>query len=202
MRDSYGIGQQVEQEAARLLSCYGIVIPVSQYQHNTGGLIAAPMLVTLDELIISPDLLVIAKNPFWVEVKGKTAPAYFFKNHQWRHGIDAQNAQQYLMVQENSYPVFILIHEERSPRTPELLLRHPCAGDPDDDLYDSGLWLGISLTAAFRCGVVQPNNPAMIKESNPTGLGLYWPRAAMTVWFTPDRRPGQLEDLTENVGNR
>ena len=187
--DLYGVGQKFEQEAARRLANRGwIVIPMSEFTNNTGIKINAPMLVVPDGLKISPDLLAIkAGKQIWVEVKDKTAPTYTWKHHRWEHGIDQPNSDDYLSIQKQSgYPVFLLIHENSSPRTPDLYL-----SSMDDmaayrrmkaDLVDSDLWLSIALSDAIQYGNTRANNPEMVGPRNPSGAGLYWPRDRMKEW--------------------
>ena len=190
--NTFGIGQEHEQKAARLFADMGnTVIPMSHFINNTGGKIAAPMIVDATGLTISPDLLVIGKGrqPFWVEVKQKSIPSYFFKKHRWEHGIDSYMAEAYKKIQDESgYCVYILVYEEKSPITPNLYLdlRKDTAARrvAENDLEKSGLWMAISLTQAAIKGEVRPNNDAMKKPHNPDGLGLYWPRCEMKRCFS------------------
>ncbi len=185
----YGVGQAKEQEAAARLAAKGwIVIPVSEYVNNTGGKINAPMLVIPDGVAVSPDLLAMKPGKsMWFEVKDKTEPTYTWKFHRWEHGIDKQNIDDYQTIQgKTSVPVVILVHENTSPKTPDLYLR-----SSDDigayrkmkaDLQSSDMWLWVYLTDAIAHGNVRINNREMIRKNNPTGAGLYWPRSIMKGW--------------------
>lgn len=190
--NTFGIGQEYEQMAAKLFAAMGNqVIPMSMFINNTGGKCAAPMIVDADGLTISPDLLVIGKGkpPFWAEIKQKSIPSYFFKKHRWEHGIDSYMAESYKKIQDESgYCVYILVYEEKSPKTPNLYLdlRQDTSAKKiaENDLEKSGLWMAISLTHAAEKGEVRPNNDAMKKPHNPEGLGLYWPRLEMKQCFS------------------
>ncbi len=83
MTSSYGIGQEAEQELARILGERGYtVIPISAFTNNTGKGIKAPMIVVGGEYSVSPDLLAMKDGrSLWIEVKRKSVPAYFYKWH-------------------------------------------------------------------------------------------------------------------------
>lgn len=188
--NSYGVGQKAEQEAAKRLAKNGwIVVPMSEYTNNTGIAINAPMLVVPNGMMISPDLLAIkAGKQIWIEVKDKTAPTYTWKFHRWEHGIDRPNCDAYSSLQEQSgTPVFLLVHENNSPRTPDIFL---CGMDDigarrrmQADLMESDRLLSISLRDALLHGNFRDNNPEMRDARNPTGAGLYWPRDRMKEWL-------------------
>lgn len=185
-QDIYGIGQESEQMVATYFSKkYGcLVVPVSEYTNNTGVKINAPMLIDKDGPLISPDLLIINNNKsFWIEVKQKSEPTYYWKKSRWEHGIDKPNFDAYLETQKSSYPVYIIIHEINSPNTPDLYL-----SSKDDisafkkmksDLQRKDVWLRISINDASLHGQCRPSNPEMISTKNPLGLGIYWPRSNM-----------------------
>jgi hypothetical protein len=185
----YGVGQEAEQFAARQLAQRGwLVIPMSEYTNNTGIKINAPMLLVPEGMTISPDLLAIkASQTIWIEVKDKTGPTYTWKYHCWEHGIDKPNIVEYKKIQDLSgKPVFLLIHENNSPKTPDLYL-HSMSDigsyrKMKADLEPSDLWLYILLDNALLYGNFRDGNPEMIDPRNPIGAGLYWPRNKMKEW--------------------
>lgn len=186
----YGVGQAAEQEAARRLAKNGwVVIPISEYTNNTGTKINAPMLVIPDGVAISPDLLAIKPDKqIWFEVKDKTEPTYTWKFHRWEHGIDKPNIDSYRIIQEKTgVRVVILIHEKASPKTPDLYLLNMdeigARQKMKADLQPSDVWLYINLDNAIRYGNERGGNREMVKQSNPMGLGLYWPRRIMKEWM-------------------
>ncbi|MER2526741.1 MAG: hypothetical protein ABTR07_02315, partial [Candidatus Competibacter denitrificans] len=136
-------------------------------------------------LTIGPDLLIMKDGTDkWVEVKRKDEPTYFWKFHEWQHGIDLPNIRAYQKIaKETRRPFVILVHEINSPATPNLYLHLM-----DDvsahrrmqaDLQPIETWLSISLDDAIRCGNSRPGNPQMMDKDNPHGFGFYWPRAKM-----------------------
>lgn len=186
---TYGVGQRAEQAAARLLIQRGwMVIPISEYTNNTGGIINAPMLMMPNGMKISPDLFAIRNGKqIWCEVKDKTAPTYTWKWHRWEHGIDLPNCNDYQAVQDQSgFPVYLLVHENNSPKTPDLHLESmsdiSAYKKMKADLKPSSVWLVISLDEALLSGNILEKNPEMISANNPRGAGLYWPRSAMKIW--------------------
>lgn len=183
----YGVGQKCEQEAADYLTRMGyLVIPISEFVNNTGGAINAPMVISSDGKIISPDLFGIKKGKdAWFEVKDKSEPTYFWKRHEWQHGIDAPNMYAYRDVQNiTGKPIIILIHERLSPKTPDLYLSSmsdPCARQQmKADLYLSNQWLSIRLDDALMFGEERGGNFKMVRSINDEGKGFYWPRSKMT----------------------
>lgn len=182
----YGVGQESEQLAAQYLSSMGyFVIPISEYVNNTGGRINAPMVLSPSGLTIGPDLLILKDGKdMWVEVKRKDEPTYFWKSHEWQHGIDQPNFDAYTKIaQETNKAFIILIHEINSPATPDLWLRLiddvSAARRVKADLQPIEKWLSISLTDASLFGDSRPGNPQMMDMDNPRGFGRYWPRAKM-----------------------
>lgn len=185
----YGVGQEAEQEFARMLGDHGyIVVTISLFTHNTGAAVAAPMLISSDGLSISPDILAIKMEtgkPAWFEVKRKSVPAYFYKWHCWVHGIDKPNIDAYRKAQDLSgYPVYICILEDKSPATPNLFLEwhdNIKNGQADQDLVGPRKWMWITLDDAFLFGDFLPGNPEMVSNRNRSGEGLYWPRSRMRL---------------------
>ena len=182
----YGVGQESEQICARYFSNKGyVVIPISEYTNNTGGMINAPMIVSSYGPMVSPDLMVMKGSKlFWIEVKMKNEPTYYWKRHRWEHGIDTPNFNSYKSIQlESGWPVYIFVHEIHSPKTAELYLYSRMCSDDfrkmKSDLIPSNNWLYIALDDANRLGESRPNNIEMISKANPRGFGTYWPRAAM-----------------------
>lgn len=186
-KNIYGNGQEEEQEFASYLIGRGhIVIPISSYQNNTGGIIGAPMMMLPDGKVIAPDLFAMKNGKhFFVEVKGKSVPAYFYRDHQYVHGVDLPNARAYQKISiESGYPLYIALLEKDSPR--DGLLWVDLAQDGmaatrrvKENLQSAHTWLWIPIEDAFLLGKCQSNNSAMKNPSNPEGWGLYWPRSAM-----------------------
>lgn len=181
----YGVGQEAELELAKMLGHRGYtVVPINLFTNNTGKSCNAPMLVIGEGRSVSPDLLVMKNGKStWIEVKGKSVPAYFYKWKCWVHGIDRPNAEAYKKAQDASnYPVFLCVLEEKSPLTPDLDLEwheNTPNGRADQDIAGPRQWLWITLDDAMAQGAYLPGNPAMMKDNNPRGYGLYWPRRGM-----------------------
>lgn len=175
----YGVGQESEQICARYLSGIGYtVIPISEYTNNTGKKINAPMLLSPEGLRVSPDLLVMAaRKSFWVEVKRKGEPTYYWKRSRWEHGVDTPNFEDYMEIQRTSgYPVYIFVHEIKSPATPDLYLNNRedigARRKMIADLQDKEVWLSIAIDNASKLGESRPNNREMIRPQNPMGTVL------------------------------
>lgn len=185
---AYGIGQESEQIAAGYLAGMGyFVIPISEYTNNTGAMINAPMVIAKDGKLIGPDLLAMKNGEdIWVEVKMKTEPTYFWKRHEWQHGIDAPNMRAYQQVQERTGKKFIIVvHEINSPKTPDLYLKSMEDSSArlrmKSDLQPIEQWLSITLEDAFMFGEERSGNFEMASKQNRTGDGVYWPRSRMTL---------------------
>lgn len=188
MKDSYGIGQEAEQEMASILGHRGYtVIPISALTNNTGAKINAPMLVIGDEYSISPDLLAMKNGKStWVEVKRKSVPAYYYKWHCWVHGVDRPHIEAYQKAKlTTGHPLFIFVLEDKSPITPDLWLdwhERSKFGAEQNDLSGPKQWLWISLDDALANGRFLSGNKEMIDNRNHEGVGLYWPRRKMTIF--------------------
>lgn len=75
----------------------------------------APSLILGEWKIVLPDLDVTERGRrFWLEVKGKTEPAFYRKRNRYQHGIDRRNWEAYQRVgEESGAPVYIVIHEQQ-----------------------------------------------------------------------------------------
>ena len=76
----------------------------------------APALTLGEWEIVLPDLDVTKRGRrFWLEVKGKTKPAWYTKKQRYQHGIDTKNWEAYQHVEEETgSPVYVVIHEQQS----------------------------------------------------------------------------------------
>jgi len=103
------------------------------------------------------------RGPVRFEVKHKSAPVYYRRTQQWRHGIDHAHVIDY-----QAQDAILLIHEKESPVDP---------GDTRNQrLEPRNLWLAIPIRTAVRIGdhVDYPHR----RTARNAGM-LVWDRAPM-----------------------
>ena len=122
---------------------------------------------------------VLALNPThgeaWYQVKAKSAPSYLRRLARWEHGVDVALIEEYEAIERDTgAPVWLVIHEARSPSDPTL----------ESVLVKSGAYLGIRLANALLLGERRPEWPGGTGDPRNRGRdgrgGLLWPRSAMT----------------------
>ena len=172
------IGDNAQRRWAYFVSSQGgIAVPIYGFEGNTSDT-KAPMLISRNTLLVAPDLLVLRGDVRkWNEVKAKASPTWRYAppGPRWEHGFDWALLEEYRAVsRESGCPVFIVVHELRSPLDAS-------RGSP---LSGAERFLAIDLEHAARIGQHRPDWPGGTKLPHERGRngqgGLLWPRSAMT----------------------
>ena len=173
-------GAAAETAAAALIQRRGgVVLPV--YSSVANGDDKAPLVLLPDgTAAVGPDILCwLNHRGYWIDVKGKTVPTWRRNDPgpRWEHGIDLANFCDYERVgAETGVPVWLLVHEDRSPL---------------DALAESafvppGGWLAIALAEARRLGEHRKDWPGGAQAPARRGRrqegGWLWARKDMRVW--------------------
>ena len=135
---------------------------------NVDG-IGAPMLMGARCNLILPDFQIIDPRklgqPFYVEVKTKTVPAWYAKGYCYTHGIDTANWRHYKRISlTTGLPVWLLILDDMS-----------------------GELLGLQI---HRC---TPDHHCEPNEAFPKGGGTFWRRSQLLLIAQLERRQHKLD---------